>query len=123
MNGMSLATRNNRACPEAEASAMSACWLVGLFCCAWMLVSCDDSPRSGFAGLAGRVTFDSSRRWGVQIFEMDLRSGATRQLTSAWKDGRVNRVPEFSRDGTRIAFVSMRDGNEEIYVMHADGSH
>ena len=26
-------------------------------------------------------------------------------------------------DGTRIAFVSLRAGNEEIYVMHADGSN
>src|SRR5262249_46194546 len=30
--------------------------------------------------------------------------------------------PSFSRDGTRIAFESDRDGNEEIYVMNADGT-
>ncbi len=30
--------------------------------------------------------------------------------------------PEWSPDGSRIAFVSKRDGNAEIYVMNADGS-
>ncbi|WP_394748919.1 DUF5050 domain-containing protein [Spongiimicrobium salis] len=31
--------------------------------------------------------------------------------------------PEVSPDGTRIAFMSNRDGNFEIYVMNIDGSH
>jgi Tol biopolymer transport system component len=30
--------------------------------------------------------------------------------------------PVWSVDGTRIAFTSTRDGNDEIYVMNADGS-
>jgi Tol biopolymer transport system component len=30
--------------------------------------------------------------------------------------------PAWSRDGSRIAFMSNRDGNYEIYVMNADGS-
>jgi TolB protein len=30
--------------------------------------------------------------------------------------------PAFSADGSRIAFVSQRDGNAEIYVMNADGT-
>ena len=31
--------------------------------------------------------------------------------------------PTWSPDGLRIAFVSNRDGNFEIYVMNADGSN
>ena len=31
--------------------------------------------------------------------------------------------PYWSSDGTRIAFISNRDGNNEIYVMDADGSN
>jgi Tol biopolymer transport system component len=31
--------------------------------------------------------------------------------------------PAWSPDGSKIAFVSQRDGNSEIYVMHADGSN
>lgn len=33
-----------------------------------------------------------------------------------------NFLPAFSPDGTRIAFTSNRDGNNEIYVMNVDGS-
>ena len=31
--------------------------------------------------------------------------------------------PSFSGDGSKIAFVSDRDGGDEIYVMNADGSN
>ena len=31
-------------------------------------------------------------------------------------------APAWSPDGRRIAFVSNRDGNDEIYVMNADGT-
>ena len=30
--------------------------------------------------------------------------------------------PTWSPDGARIAFVTGRDGNDEIYIMNADGS-
>lgn len=110
--------------PEQRRSYMTALRFTSVLCCLYLLLSCNDNPHSrGFAPLSGRVAFDSSRSWGVQIFEMDLRTGVARQLTTILHDGRVNRVPEFSRDGTRIAFVSSRDGNDEIYLMHADGTH
>jgi Tol biopolymer transport system component len=35
----------------------------------------------------------------------------------------VDEKPNWSPDGAEIAFTSTRDGNEEIYVMDADGSY
>ena len=35
----------------------------------------------------------------------------------------ADRGPAWSRDGTRIAFYSNRDGRFDIYVMNADGSN
>jgi Tol biopolymer transport system component len=35
----------------------------------------------------------------------------------------IDNNPVWSPDGTKIAFVSDRDGNSEIYVMDADGRH
>jgi TolB protein len=45
-------------------------------------------------------------------------SGLTRLTNNPADD----RMPDWSPDGTCIAFHSNRDGNEEIYIMNADGS-
>lgn len=43
-------------------------------------------------------------------------------LTQLTTDGN-NGAPAWSPDGSRIAFVSVRDGNTEIYVMNANGTN
>lgn len=54
------------------------------------------------------------------LYVFDIPNGTIAQLTdtpeSEW-------VPQWSPDGTRIAFASDRDGDSEIYVMDADGSN
>jgi Tol biopolymer transport system component len=51
---------------------------------------------------------------------MDADGSNQQRLTgnSAW-----DREPSWSSDGSRIAFISYRDGNYEIYVMDTDGSN
>jgi hypothetical protein len=51
---------------------------------------------------------------------MNTDGGNIQQLTD---DNASDGSPTWSPDGTRIAFVSDRDGNNEIYVMEADGSN
>ena len=57
------------------------------------------------------------------IFSFDIAvipagGGGITQLTHTGHE----REPAWAPDGTKIAFTSNRDGNFEIYVMHADGS-
>jgi Tol biopolymer transport system component len=50
---------------------------------------------------------------------MNSSGSGARQLTT---DATGAAHPAWSADGTKIAFVSGRDGNNEIYVMNADGT-
>ena len=50
---------------------------------------------------------------------MDINGSNLIQLTN--NPGSWNQTPIWSPDGSQIAFTSDRDGNQEIYVMKADG--
>jgi Tol biopolymer transport system component len=54
---------------------------------------------------------------GGEIFVVNA-NGVTRLTNSAALDGQ----PAWSPDGRKLAFVSNRAGNDEIYVMNADGT-
>jgi Tol biopolymer transport system component len=57
----------------------------------------------------------------LEIYVMRTDGTDVRQLT---ENQRVrDSDPAWSPDSRRIAFVSDRDGNREIYVMNADGSN
>jgi hypothetical protein len=76
-----------------------------------------------------RVAFASDRTGNWEIYSVradcNLRSAGAvrrcdlRQLTSSPAD---DLLPAWSPDGRWIAFVSLRDGNPEIYLMRPDGS-
>ena len=53
------------------------------------------------------------------LWVMSSDDTGLKQLTT---DGANDMRPTWSPDGSRIAFVSDRDGNTEIYVMNADGT-
>lgn len=54
------------------------------------------------------------------IFTAPIENGPTRNLTRT--SGAHDKWPRWSRDGSQIAFVSDRTGEEEIYVVPQDGS-
>src|SRR5207253_4911001 len=61
----------------------------------------------------------SDRGTGVrEIWAVGADGSNPRQLTSQG----ANRFPSWSPDGAAIAFISDRDGYEQLYAMNADGS-
>ena len=64
-----------------------------------------------------RIAFDSRRDNG-DIYEMTANGKRLSRLT----EGKGNNwSPSYSSDGTRIVFVSDRDGNYDIYIMDTNG--
>ncbi len=72
-----------------------------------------------------RLAFQSDRNGNWDIFTVksgcDPRQPAGCDLRQLTTDPADDVLPAWSPDGRRIAFVSTRDGNPEIYVMDSDG--
>jgi TolB protein len=81
------------------------------------------------SGLSGTLAFQSDIRGADNpdgrnhIFTIDLASGAIRQLTSA--RNHHDQHPKWSPDGTRLSFISTRQGGSQfdLYVMDANGAN
>jgi dipeptidyl aminopeptidase/acylaminoacyl peptidase len=63
----------------------------------------------------------SSYRWDWQphLWLMDVATGNAREMTPTKKS---ERLPQWSPDGKMLAFLSNRDGKNQVYTAHADGS-
>ena len=77
--------------------------------------------------LNGKIVFETNRDGNDEIYVMDADGGNLRNLTQhPARDFR----PDWSPDGKQVAFISNRSeneeiliGNDEIYVMDADGGN
>ena len=86
----------------------------------------DFSPR--WSPDSSRITFTSFRdepspstcvNCNVEIYVMNAEGSNQTRLTN---NPHLDTSPEWSPDGTRIVFRSLRDNNVNIYVMNADGT-
>ncbi|MBQ4861037.1 PD40 domain-containing protein [Pseudoalteromonas sp. MMG013] len=98
----------------------------------WLMDS-DGTEQHQIKGLAGgapdfmpdgRLLFHSKGRFSktaaAQISIANIDGSNVIQLTN---DDTDNFNPKISPDGTQIAYLSNRDGNQEVYVMNVDGSN
>jgi len=92
-----------------------------------------DDSFGGWSPDGSRIAFTSDRdgNWEIYVVNTD-GSGLTNLSKDPGDDGVVRNesiiggwapaVVAWSPDGSRIAFISSRDGNNEVYVVAADGS-
>ena len=75
----------------------------------------------GVAQGATTIIVTATDPGGLPAFQsVSVTVGAS--LVRLTNDGTTDVTPDWSPDGTKIAFASGRDGNSEIYVMDKDGS-
>lgn len=74
-----------------------------------------------------RIVFTAYRGKSAEIYVVevpdDLQQAGGLEPVNLTKHYGVDEQPAWSSDGERITFVSERDGNPEIYLMHTDGSN
>lgn len=84
----------------------------------------DDAPRWSPGG--AKILFQSDRddpaNGTNDVYVMNADGTGQTRLTFG-AEGVTDEQPVWSRDGSRIAFVSTRDGDKEVYVMNADGTN
>ncbi len=78
-----------------------------------------DDRRPAWSPRDGRIAFEcrDGDRWHVCV--LDTGDGRRTMLTPGANDAFA---PAWSRDGERIAFIGDRDGNDQLYIMRADGT-
>lgn len=76
------------------------------------------APR--FSPDGNKVIMSMSRSGNSDIYEMDLRTRKSRQLT---KHSAIDTAPSYAPDARQIVFESDRGGVQQLYVMGADGGN
>ena len=80
-----------------------------------------ESALATHPGLNGELAYESPIGGGTGIFTLQPFAGRLNSDTRLTSRRSTAEDPAWSHDGERIAFVSNRDGNREIYVMNNEG--
>lgn len=75
-----------------------------------------------WAPTGDRIVYQSTDPQDPQNTELSLYDLKSKRILNLSHNPAADLDPSFSPDGESIAFVSERDGNQELYVMHSDGT-
>ena len=78
------------------------------------LESCEKSGVVKDSQIDPHIIFTSYRWWNYDIFISDIYGS---QVTHLTKNKWIDFNPSISSDGTKLAFVTERDNNREIYIL------
>ena len=79
-----------------------------------ILISCENNSSISNSYIDPQIVFSSRRWWNYDIFIHDIYGGHSTQIT---KNKWIDFNPVVSQDGKKLAFVSDRNGNREIYLL------
>ena len=78
-----------------------------------VFTGCENIGKIDKSYLDAHIIFTSRRWWNYDIFITDIYGNKITHITkNKWLDFN----PEVSNDGDKLAFISNRDGNREIYI-------
>jgi Tol biopolymer transport system component/DNA-binding winged helix-turn-helix (wHTH) protein len=80
----------------------------------------EEAVGPGITALAGKAVFTRARQI-IDIWHVDLAPGAVPVPRKWISSTRSQITPQYSPDGSRIAFQSNRSGSPEIWIADADG--
>ena len=78
-----------------------------------LIIGCENNGNIQSTYIDPQIMFSSRRWWNYDIFISDIYGGHITQIT---KNKWIDFNPSISRDSKKIAFISDRDGNREIYT-------
>ena len=97
---------------------------IGSFPAKRLTITGDGAMGPAISTRGNRMIYSKyEKEWNLYWLDLDNKGMAVGSPVKAFDSTKSEITPEFSPDGTKIAFASNRSGNDEIWVCLKDGSN